>query len=58
MSVFLDTSHFSLRTALTLTFFAVSAIFLHSCSEDHTHAPGEHFEAEGAVFLDGSRATY
>lgn len=50
--------NFSVQSALTLAFFAVSVLFLHSCSEDHSHAPGEHFEAEGAVFLDGSRATY
>lgn len=45
--------YFTLRTALVLVSLTV---ILSSCSEDtQPLAPGEHFEAEGMLFLDGAR---
>ena len=56
--LFIMTNNIFLRTARTLPLFVFIIFLLNSCSEEHSHGPGEHFEAEGALFLDGSRAPY
>ena len=48
--------HYILKTALVLVSLT---IILSSCSEDtQPLTPGEHFEAEGMLFLDGARKPY